>query len=222
MPRSAIFDLDGTLADTAADLIGAANALLQADGLRELDPKTARATAGRGGKALMSLGFETAGHPKTSAEIDALFPAYLKAYQTRIDAETRLFDGVIETLEELTKAGWALGVCTNKPEHLAIDLLPRLGRDRFFPVVIGADTLPVRKPDPRHVWETIDRLGAPRSRAVMIGDSVTDRDAARNAEIPVILVSFGYSVTPPASLKPDVLIDRYDQLIPALERLSPA
>ena len=216
MARSAIFDLDGTLADTAGDLIGAVNALLAEAGLTPLDPVATRATAGRGGKALISLGFEKAGAPKSTAEVEALFPVFLEAYRARIAEETTIFAGVRETLDALQSDGWRLGVCTNKPEALALDLLDRLDLTRYFPAILGADTLPVRKPDPRHVWETIDRLGAPRDRAVMIGDSVTDRDAARNAEIPVILVSFGYSLTPVAGLKPDALVHDYAEMRAAL------
>ncbi|MBX2856952.1 MAG: HAD-IA family hydrolase [Rhodobacteraceae bacterium] len=218
--RSAIFDLDGTLADTAGDLIGAANALLSERGLTPLDPQTARNTAGRGGKALMSLGFERAGAPVTRPELEAMFPAYLDAYRARIDQETRLFEGVVDTLDALRSNGWLLGVCTNKPEALAIDLLKRLDVSDYFGAIVGADTLPVRKPDPRPVWETIERVGGLREKAVMIGDTQTDRDAARNAEIPVILVSFGYESGPISALRPDAAVSDFPEIAKALLKLS--
>lgn len=213
---TAVFDLDGTLADTAPDLIGAANALLRADDLPTLDPAAVRATAGRGGKALISLGYERAGRPLDRAAIDAKFPTYLRAYRDRIDAESRLFDGVETTLDALTAAGWRLTVCTNKPEDLARLLLRRIGLLDRFAGLVGADTLPVRKPDPRPVWEAIARAGGVPAAAVMIGDSKTDRDAARNAEIPVVMVSFGYAAEPLGSLKPDAIVDRFSALIDAL------
>lgn len=215
-PGTAVFDLDGTLAETAPDLIGAANDLLALRDLPSIDPVAARTMAGRGGKALIGLGFERAGQPLDAAGVDALFAEYLALYQARIDRETHLYDGVASGLERLAAAGWALSVCTNKPEALAVDLLGRLGVAERFGAIIGADTLPVRKPDPRPVWEAIDRVAPTRERAVLIGDSITDRDAARNAEIPIILVSYGYAREPIASLKPDAVIDRFDALDAAL------
>lgn len=215
--HTAVFDLDGTLAETAPDLIGAANDLLAARNLAQMDPSIARTTAGRGGKALIDRGFKEAGRPLSSSEVDALFPAYLEAYAARIDQETSLYPGVLEALDRLSGAGWRLTICTNKPQGLAETLLGRLGvRDRFRGLV-GADTLPVRKPDPRPVWEAIARAGGAADGAVMIGDSKTDRDAGRNAEIPVVLVSFGYAAEPIAALKPDAVIDHFDELGAALE-----
>lgn len=218
--RAAVFDLDGTLADTAPDLIGAANDLLVEQGLAALDPTTARNTAGRGGKALISLGHERAGHPLDSSAVEDLFPRYLQLYEARIDAESRLFPGVEAALDRLEAEGWRLGVCTNKPERLARLLLDRLGLLHRFAALLGADTLPVKKPDPRHLLETIARLGAAPERSVLIGDSQTDRDAARNAEVKIVLVSFGYALSPPASLKPDALIDGFAELHGALNGLS--
>ena len=219
-PRAAIFDLDGTLADTAPDLIGAANDLLAERGLAALDPASARSTAGRGGKALISLGHEKAGAPLGAAEVDALFPRYLEIYESRIDQDSRLFPGVEAALQRLDDAGWRLGVCTNKSERLARLLLDRFGLLDRFEALLGADTLPVKKPDPRHLLETIERLGGAPERSVLIGDSQTDRDAARNAEVKIVLVSFGYALSPPAGLKPDAMIEHFDHLDPALQRLA--
>lgn len=219
-PRAAIFDLDGTLAETAPDLIGAANDLLAAEDLPALDLAVARKTAGRGGRALISMGYEKAGRPLSAAEIDARLPRYLEIYEGRIDRESALFAGVVPALDRLADAGWRLGVCTNKPERLARLLLTKLGVIDRFGALLGADTLPVKKPDPRHVLQTIARLDARPERAALIGDSQTDRDAARNAEVRIVLVSFGYAAGPPSALKPDALIDHYDDLEPALDALA--
>ena len=215
--RTAVFDLDGTLADTAPDLIGAANDLLRRRDLPPIDPSIERVQAGRGGKALISLGFERAGRPLDKAAVEALFPEYLEIYGARIDRETRLYDGVEAALAQLADAGWRLGVCTNKPEALAVDLLDRLGIRERFSAIVGADTLPVRKPDPRPVWETIERVGGAAAAAAMIGDSKTDRDAARNAEIPIVLTTFGYALEPIASLKADAVINHMDNLPAVLD-----
>ncbi len=218
--RAAIFDLDGTLADTAPDLVGAANDLMAELGAPPRPYAEARTTAGRGGRALIAAGLERAGRPADTAAVDRLFPRFLSLYAARIDRETRVFDGVPEALDRLAAAGWRLGVCTNKPEALAISLLDKLDLARRFSAVLGADTLPVRKPDPRHLLETIDRVGGAPALSVLIGDTQTDRDAARNAETKVVLVTFGYATAPVASLKPDALIGSYAELDGALETLG--
>ncbi|MEL6980604.1 MAG: phosphoglycolate phosphatase [Pseudomonadota bacterium] len=219
-PRAAVFDLDGTLADTAPDLIGAANALLDEAGLPRLDPAAARKTAGRGGKALIAQGFAAAGRPQTAEEIDALFPAYLARYEACMTDESTLFPGVEAALDRLAAAGWRLGVCTNKPERLAHLFLERTGLAPRFQAMFGADTLPVRKPNPRHLLATVEALGAAPERSVLIGDTITDRDAARNAEMRVVLVSFGYALQPFDELAPDALIDHFDALPETLAALG--
>ena len=218
-PRAAIFDLDGTLAETAPDLIGAANDLLAERDLPPLDPSLARSTAGRGGKALISLGFERAGQSLSTEQVEALFPRYLERYEDRIDRESCLFPGALAALDRLAEAGWRLGVCTNKPERLARLLLTKLGALDRFAAILGADTLPVRKPDPRHLLETIEGVGARPERAALVGDSQTDRDAARNAKVKIVLVGFGYAAGPAARLEPDALIDHFDELEAALDGL---
>lgn len=220
--RTAIFDLDGTLAETAADLIGAANDLLRAEGLATLDYAETRSTAGRGGRALLRLGWERAGRPLSEDEVQRRYLDFLDAYAARIDQESTLYDGAVETLERLAAEGWALGVCTNKPERLAVELLDRLGVGARFAAILGADSVPARKPDPGHLLATIDQVGGDLARSVLIGDSETDRETARNAHCPVVLVSFGYSMIPADELAPDALIDHYRELIPALERVVAA
>lgn len=218
--RAAIFDLDGTLAETAPDLIGAANALLEVHGLPPFDAKAARLMAGLGGKALIRHGFASAGDPRDESEINALFPHYLELYEARIDRDSRLYEGVPETLDRLAAAGWRLGVCTNKPEGLARLLLERLGVLGRFAALVGADTLPVRKPDPRPLLHCIAEVGGAPARSALIGDSRTDRDAARNARVASVLVRFGYAQEPIDSLSPEAKIDHFSDLEAALETLA--
>lgn len=217
MIRSAIFDLDGTLAHTAPDLIGAANDLMAVEGLPPMPISAAEQTAGFGAKALIRKGFDLANERYDDARVDALYQPFLDRYAERIADDSRLYEGVEAVLTTLADGGWRLGICTNKPEFLAVELMTRLGVLNRFGALIGADTLPVRKPDPRHIHETIERIGGDARYAVMIGDTDTDLKAARNAEVPCILTSFGYSHIPVARLKPDAIVDRFSQIPDALE-----
>jgi len=214
--RCVIFDLDGTLADTSRDLISAANACLEG---AALDPVADAATAFRGGRAMLRLGFERAGRDWTEAEVDAAYPRLLAHYAEHIDRHTVLYPGVGAALARLEAAGWALGVCTNKPAHLAQELLERLGIRAAFRAMLGADSLPVRKPDPRHLLETITRAGGNPARSVLVGDTVTDRKAAENAGVPCILVTFGPDGEAVRNLQPEALLEHYDALPALLDRL---
>ncbi len=223
--RGAIFDLDGTLADTAGDLLAAANAALAPRGLPLLDPEADKPYAGRGGREMIRRSLALAGRDPLGAEetalTDAIYPELLTAYESRIAEETRLFDGVETCIEALLVSGWKVGVCTNKPERLALILLERLGVLGSFGAVLGADTLPVRKPDPEHFRETCRRIGADPARSVMLGDTRTDLDTARAAGVPVILTSFGFAAEPMDVLAPDHVIAHYREAAEALERLMP-
>ena len=213
--KTAVFDLDGTLADTAGDLIGALNAVARAEGWPGLDPVTDRAVAGQGGRALLRRAMAAAGAPEDPARVERLLPAFLAAYEARIAAETRLFPGTEAALGALAAAGWRLAICSNKPEALALGLLDALGVRRRFAAILGADTLPVRKPDPRAFHETVARAGGAPGRAVMIGDTATDRETARRAGAPCILVGFGYAAEPLSMLAPEAAAARMAD-IPAL------
>jgi len=222
--RGAIFDLDGTLADTAGDLLAAANAVLGPAGLPLLCPAADRSFAGRGGKAMIRRSIALAGRPGDGAgEIeltDRLYPELLAVYGAALAVETRLYDGVEACLDMLQEAGWRLGVCTNKPEHLALRVLEALGVRHRFPAILGADTLAVRKPDPLHLTETARRIGADPARCVMIGDTATDVETARRAGVPCVLTSFGCAAEPLADLAPDAVVDRYDQIPGVLAALG--
>lgn len=214
--QSVIFDLDGTLADTSGDLIAAANATFQHHGLKaSLDPEADRLTAFHGGRAMLRLGLSRLGGAWSEAEVDAYFPDFVDFYGASIDRHTVVYDGVFGALEQLKAAGSALGVCTNKPEGLARDLLECLGLAPYFGALLGADSLPVKKPDPLHLLETIRRLGGAPGRAVLIGDTATDRDTARAAKVPCILVAFGPTGRAVADMAPEALLEHYNDL-PAL------
>lgn len=204
---TAVFDLDGTLADTAADLVGAANALAAAEGWPPLDPSAERMTAGQGGRALIRRVMGGAGLPVDETRVDALFPQFLDVYAARIAEETRLYPGAVDALDAFAALGWRVGLCTNKPEGLARRLVAALGVADRFGALLGADTLPVRKPDPMHFAETARRAGGDPARAVLIGDTITDRETARRAGAPCILVRFGYATEPVETLSPDAIAD---------------
>jgi phosphoglycolate phosphatase len=207
--KTAVFDLDGTLADTAPDLIGALNEIAALEGWPALDPVRDRITAGQGGRALLRLGMARAGLPDDPARIEALVAPFMEAYAARVARETRFFPGTEAALTAMAAEGWRLAICTNKPEGLALALLDALGATAYFAAILGADTLPVRKPDPRHFHESVRRAGGIRGQAVMIGDTITDRETARRAEAPCILVRFGYADRSLADLAPDAVIDDF-------------
>jgi phosphoglycolate phosphatase len=213
--KTAVFDLDGTLADTAADLILAANDTAAAFGWAALDPALDRALAGRGGRALLSETRARAGLAPDPAAVESAVPPFLASYEAVIARETRLFPNALACLDALAAEGWRLGVCTNKPERLARILLDALGVGERFGALIGADTLPVRKPDPLALTETVRRLGGAPSLTVLVGDTVTDRETARRAGAPCILCRFGYAIEPLDRLAAEGEIDDLAE-VPAL------
>jgi len=223
--RGAIFDLDGTLADTAADLLGAANAVLAPRGLPLLELARDKQFAGRGGRSMIGRSLSMMETPPGAAEVEAiaddLYPGLLRAYEGRLAEETRLYDGVVGCLDTLEAAGWRLGICTNKPERLAVMLLDRLGVLGRFGAVLGADSLPVRKPDPEHLHETALRCGARPDLCVMLGDTRVDVLTARAAGVPCVLTSFGFAAEPLDNLAADAVVGHYDEIAPVLERLRP-
>ncbi len=213
------FDLDGTLVDTAPDLIGALNVVLAECGLPPLPLAAARIVAGRGARAMVARGFEAEGLVVPPEREPALFDRFIEVYVGRIARESRPFPGVVEALDILASAGARLAVCTNKRSDLTLMLLDALGLTSRFAAIVGPDTAGFFKPDPRHLLKTIEAAGGRPDRALMVGDAITDRDAARAAKAPVVLVSFGYSDPPAAELAPDALIDHFAELPPLVRRL---
>jgi phosphoglycolate phosphatase len=214
-----IFDLDGTLVDTAPDLVGALNTVLHEQRLPSLPLMTARVMVGRGAMALIEQGFAAAGETLDDAAKPPLLARFIDIYLARIADESRPFDGVIEALDTLAAAGAALAVCTNKRTDLSLALLDALGLTSRFTAVVGADKAPAAKPDPRHLFAAISAAGGAPDRALMVGDSASDIGAARAADVPSIVVSFGYTEIAPAELGGDHLIDHFSQLPPLAARL---
>jgi len=215
----AVFDLDGTLADTAGDLVGTLNVILKQEGLAPLPVSKARDMIGAGARALIQRGFEAAGKELTPAYLDELFRQFMIHYGENICVETRLYPGAAEALDRLEQAGFILAVCTNKVEEHSVKLLHELGIGHRFAANCGRDTFPYFKPDPRHLTLTIERAGGSPARAVMIGDSRTDIVTARNAGIPAIAVPFGYTDVPVRELGPDLVVGHFDELFPAVKTL---
>ena len=214
-----VFDLDGTLADTARDLISTLNVLLLRDGLPSVDLDAARYLVGAGARALIERGFALNGAQLSPERILTLTDDFLAYYEAHIADETQLFPGAQAALERLTQEGFQLAICTNKPEPLARRLLDALSVSQNFSAICGRGSFLVHKPDPTMLRLTIDAAGGDHNRAIMVGDSKTDIDTARNAAIPVIAVDFGYTDVPIASLEPDKVISHFDELWAATQEL---
>ena len=218
--RTVIFDLDGTLADTSRDLIAAANRCFEDLGHGTiLDPLSDARTAFNGGRAMLRLGFARLGQ-KEDAVIERQFDRFLEHYEAAIDTHTRLYPGAADAIEKLREAGYAVGICTNKPERLADILMTRLGVRSLFQGLVGADTLPVRKPDPAPYREAVLRTGGDLSRSLLIGDTETDRETARAAGVPSVLVTFGPDGDGVSALSPEALLPDYAALQDVVSRLN--
>lgn len=215
-----VFDLDGTLADTAADLIAAANACFVSRGLGALlDPVADAGIAFHGGRAMLRAGYGRIGAdmllPPGAEDED--FPRLLGFYDDCLADSTRLYDGAEAALEQLRAEGYLLAVCTNKPEALAEKLLAALGVRGLFGAMIGADTLPVRKPDPRPYAAAVERAGGTVARSFLLGDTETDLKTARASGVRVSLVGFGPEGAAISRLEPDHVLAGFEAL-PALAR----
>lgn len=206
------FDLDGTLVDTAPDLIGTLNVLLEGEDLPALPLADARPFIGHGARWLIQRGFEAAGVHLHPAKAQVLFDRFIVHYRSRIADESRPFPGCEAALDALAAGGARLAVCTNKPTGLSVALLEALGLAPRFAAIVGPDSAPAPKPDARHLEAAVTAAGGAIERAILVGDSGTDVGAARAAKAGLILVSFGYTEIPAADMDHDALIDHYDQL----------
>ena len=211
-----VFDLDGTLADTALDLTASLNHALRALGRPPIPAEQVRRMVGHGVRALLSKGLAATGEVSDDL-IEQNLPLLLQYYADHIADHTRPYDGVEAALTALDAQGVKLAICTNKLESLTHALVTTLGWQGRFAAIIGGDTLPQRKPDPAPVHEAIARAGG--GRAAFVGDSISDTDAARAAGIPCVALTFGFSDRPADQLGANALIDHWGQLLPALERL---
>ncbi|MFY9761631.1 MAG: phosphoglycolate phosphatase [Xanthobacteraceae bacterium] len=215
-----VFDLDGTLIDTAPDLISTLNIILAREGLPPVEYDSARRMIGGGAKAMIERALATEGRASSKAELDRLFAAFIEHYAAHIADHSRPFPQLEATLEHLADEGHRLAVCTNKLEWLSVRLLDMLQLTRHFAAVCGQDTFGVQKPDPRMLRLTIERAGGETTRAIMVGDSGTDIRTSRAATVPVIAVDFGYSEVPIALLRPDRIIGSYADLPAAIRDIE--
>lgn len=208
----AVFDLDGTLVDTAPDLLDSLNHCLSQAGLETVDPLALRRYVGQGGRVMIERAFEAQQKLLSPEQLDWLVGLFLEHYGSNMPGHSQFYAGVLPALDRLAASGFMLAVCTNKFEALAIKLLAELGEADRFAAICGGDTFAFRKPDPRHLVETILRAGGDPSRCVMVGDSRADIEAAKAAGIPVIAVDFGYTDLPVATFEPSRIISHFDEL----------
>jgi len=221
-PRTLVFDLDGTLVDTAPDLISALNFVLDREGLSPVPFAKARNLIGAGARKLIERGFELEDRSIDLDDLNRLTKDFVAYYAEHIADESRPFEGLEATLDELEGQGFAFAVCTNKLEFLSKLLLDKLDLSRRFAAICGADTFGVSKPDPVILQQTLARAGRPLSGAIMVGDAGPDVGVARRAGVPVIGVEFGYTDVPIAELKPDRLIGHFRELPAAVNSLTGA
>jgi phosphoglycolate phosphatase len=214
-----VFDLDGTLVDTAPDLIETLNAIFARHKVPAVAFEDARAMIGAGVRPLLTRGLASHGIHRPPAEIDQLFQEYLALYAAHIADRSRPFPGLEAALDALAADGCIFAVCTNKLEWLSVRLLDALGLSHRFAAICGQDTFAMRKPDPEMLRLTIAKAGGSASQAIMVGDSITDVVTAKNAAVPVVAVDFGYTETPPDQLGADRLIGHFDALPGAVRAL---
>lgn len=220
--RLCIFDLDGTLADTAPDLVAALNHVLAAEGLPQADFETARAFVGHGARVLIERAHRAHDIELDDARAIELTEQFVGFYAQNIAGDTMLFPHVLDAMDEMAEDGWAFAICTNKRESLARQLLGALDLTERFDAICGGDTFAERKPNGQHILKTIEAAGGDPARSVMVGDSPPDILAAKDANVPVIAVSFGYSNEPIGSLDPDIIIDTFADLKEKADELVPS
>jgi phosphoglycolate phosphatase len=220
-----VFDLDGTLAETVGDLTNTLNVILEREGLPPVSLEESRKMVGAGAKALIQRGFTAVGRSLEPAKLDQLFADFLDHYEEHIADVSHLYDGVVASLDRFEAAGYSFAVCTNKVEVPSKKLLKALKVDHRFKAICGQDTFQengrnIAKPDPRMLLMTIDMAGGHPANTIMVGDSRTDIDTAKAANIPVVAVDFGYTDQHVSTLGPDIVISHFDQLWDAVSRIE--
>jgi phosphoglycolate phosphatase len=218
--RTIVFDLDGTLVDTAPDLISTLDFVLAHEGSAPVAYDDARRMIGGGSRRMIERALIAQGRNVPAAELDRVFGAFIAHYGAHVADRSRPFPYLEAVLERLASEGCRLAVCTNKLEWLAVKLLDALKLSRYFAAICGQDTFGVQKPDPKILRLTIRRAGGEVARAIMVGDSLTDMRTARAANVPVIAVAFGYSEVPVASLQADRLIGSFAELPAAIAAIE--
>ena len=222
MPNlTVVFDLDGTLVDTAPDLVDTLNVVFAREGLPPVPYDAARNMIGGGARRMIERGLKLEGRIFGAAELDRLFADFIAYYSAHIVDRSRPFPGLEDALDRLAAERCRLAVCTNKLEGLSRQLLDALGLSARFAAICGQDTFGIQKPNPEILRRTIARAGGDPAYAIMVGDSASDIDVARAAKVPVIAVDFGYTEVPVAELGPDRLISHFDDLPKAIRELIP-
>lgn len=211
-----VFDLDGTLADTALDIMASLNHVLVSEKIEPVTYEDITYLVGQGARATLERAYSLREVPLEEESIPALLNRFIAHYKAEMPSQSRPFPGAIEALDRLRAGGYALAVCTNKLANLAVPLIQGFGLTEYFSAIAGGDTFAVRKPDAGHILSTIAAAGGDPARAVMIGDSINDIKAAQNAGIPSIAVPFGYSDVPVETLNPSHIIQHFDELTPEL------
>ncbi|MES0879343.1 phosphoglycolate phosphatase [Roseibium sp. SCP14] len=217
-----VFDLDGTLVSSMEDLVATLNVVMTEAGYSAIPEGDIAHMVGMGAKVLIQRALDFNGIEWTEETVAPLFEHFLEYYAANIAVHTKPFEGVITALEMFRKEGWKLAVCTNKAERLTLPLLEELNLTRHFDSIVGGDTFAVSKPHAEPIHGAIQRAGGTVAGSIMIGDSGTDIDAARNAGIPVIAVDFGYTPVPVSELGPDKIISHFDELAVAINDLNKA
>ena len=220
--RTIVYDLDGTLADTAEDLIATLNWLLKREGLEPIGVESARSLVGAGARALIRRGFLASGRSVEAPKLETLFTDYLDHYDAHIADRTKLYPGVEKALCAFARSGVRQAVCTNKIESSAKLLIAKLGIAERFAFICGQDTFGVGKPNAKPLLETIAAAGGSAERAILVGDSATDIRCARAANVRVIAVAYGYADVPVAQLEPDRVIAHFDELAAACDAVLTA
>jgi phosphoglycolate phosphatase len=213
-----VFDLDGTLIDTAPDLLDSLNHSLAAGALAAVDAAGFRRFVGQGARVMIERAYAAARRELPAEEHDRLFALFLDHYDAGIPGKSRPHPGVIEAIARFEDAGFALAVCTNKYQASSLALIEALGLTKHFTAIAGQDVFPFRKPDPRHLLKTIELAGGDPGRALMVGDSQTDIDTAKAAGIPVVAVDFGYTDRHVREFEPSAIISHFDELTLELAR----
>jgi phosphoglycolate phosphatase len=220
--RTIVFDLDGTLIDTAADLADTLKFIMLQEGLPALPFAAARNLIGGGAKGMIERALAAEGRACSAKDMDRLYAAFIEHYAAHIADRSRPFPHLEATLDRLAAAGYRLAVCTNKLEWLSKRLLDTLGLAGRFAAICGSDTFGMQKPDPEILRQTIRRAGGEPTEAIMVGDSRTDIQTARAASVPIIAVDFGYTDVPIATLQPDRIISSFADLPAAITGLAAA
>lgn len=220
-PPTIVFDLDGTLIDTAPDLVDTLNVVFAREGWPPVPYETARNLIGGGARGMIARGIAAEGIAVAPQKVEKLFADFIAHYTEHLADRSRPFPGVTDALDVLTSIGYQFAVCTNKLERLSVLLLKQLKLADRFAAICGQDTFGMQKPDPEVLRRTVAAAGGSLTDAIMIGDSLTDIRTARAVGIPVIAVDFGYSERPVSELKPDRIISHFTQLRSAIAAISP-